>query len=31
MKTVLLVDDNHSVLLTLGVRLKAMGYIVHTA
>jgi two-component system chemotaxis response regulator CheY len=31
MKTVLLVDDNHTVLLTLGVRLKGMGYSVHTA
>lgn len=31
MKSVLLVDDNNTVLLTLGVRLKAMGYIVYTA
>jgi two-component system chemotaxis response regulator CheY len=31
MKSVLLVDDNNTVLLTLGVRLKSMGYIVYTA
>jgi two-component system, chemotaxis family, chemotaxis protein CheY len=31
MKSILLVDDNNSVLLTLGVRLKGMGYIVYTA
>lgn len=31
MKTVLLVDDDNTVLLTIGVRLKAMGYKVHTA
>jgi CheY-like chemotaxis protein len=31
MKSVLLVDDNNTVLLTLGVRLKGMGYIVYTA
>ncbi len=31
MKSVLLVDDNNTVLLSLGVRLKSMGYIVYTA
>jgi len=31
MKSVLLVDDNNTVLLTLGVRLKGMGYTVYTA
>jgi two-component system, chemotaxis family, chemotaxis protein CheY len=31
MKSVLLIDDNNTVLLTLGVRLKGMGYIVYTA
>ena len=31
MKTVLLVDDDNTVLLTLGVRLKSMGYMVCTA
>jgi DNA-binding response OmpR family regulator len=31
MKTVLIVDDDNTVLLTIGVRLKAMGYKVHTA
>jgi two-component system chemotaxis response regulator CheY len=31
MKSVLLVDDNNTFLLTLGVRLKGMGYIVYTA
>lgn len=31
MKTVLLVDDDNIFLLTIGVRLKSMGYIVHTA
>jgi two-component system chemotaxis response regulator CheY len=31
MKSILLVDDNNTVLLTLGVRLKGMGYIVYTA
>ena len=31
MKSVLLIDDNNTVLLTLGVRLKSMGYIVYTA
>jgi CheY-like chemotaxis protein len=31
MKTVLLVDDDNTVLLGIGVRLKSMGYIVHTA
>jgi len=31
MKSVLLVDDNNTVLLTLGVRLKSMGYTVYTA
>jgi CheY-like chemotaxis protein len=31
MKTVLLVDDDNTVLLGTGVRLKSMGYIVHTA
>jgi CheY-like chemotaxis protein len=31
MKSVLLIDDNNTVLLTLGVGLKSMGYIVYTA
>jgi CheY-like chemotaxis protein len=31
MKTVLLVDDDNVFLLTIGVRLKSMGYIVHAA
>jgi two-component system sensor histidine kinase/response regulator len=31
MKTVLLVDDDNAFLLTIGVRLKSMGYIVHAA
>ena len=31
MKTVLLVDDDNTVLLTLGMRLKSMGYTVFTA
>jgi CheY-like chemotaxis protein len=31
MKTVLLVDDDNTVLLGTGVRLKSMGYIVYTA
>jgi CheY-like chemotaxis protein len=31
MKTVLLVDDDNTVLLGTGVRLKGMGYIVYTA
>jgi len=31
MKTVLLVDDDATVLLTIGVGLKGMGYTVHTA
>ena len=31
MKTVLLVEDDTTVLLTLGVRLKSMGYVVCTA
>ena len=31
MKTVLLIDDDNTVLLTLGVRLKSMGYTVCTA
>lgn len=31
MKTVLLIDDDNTILLTIGVRLKAMGYTVHTA
>src|SRR5580700_11947050 len=31
MKSVLLVDDDNTVLLGTGVRLKAMGYIVFTA
>ena len=31
MKSVLLVDDNNTFLLTLGVRLKGMGYVVYTA
>jgi len=31
MKTILLVDDDNSVLLATGVRLKSMGYVVHTA
>jgi len=31
MKSVLLVDDNTSIFLTLGVRLKSMGYIVYAA
>jgi CheY-like chemotaxis protein len=31
MKSVLLVDDDNTVLLSTGVRLKAMGYIVYTA
>jgi CheY-like chemotaxis protein len=31
MKTVLLIDDDNVFLLTIGVRLKSMGYTVHTA
>jgi CheY-like chemotaxis protein len=31
MKSVLLVDDDNTVQLTIGVRLKAMGYTVYTA
>jgi CheY-like chemotaxis protein len=31
MKSVLLVDDDNTVLLATGVRLKAMGYVVYTA
>jgi len=31
MKTVMLVDDDNTVLLATGVRLKSMGYIVYTA
>ena len=31
MKTVLLVDDDNTILLGTGVRLKGMGYIVYTA
>src|SRR6202030_2163794 len=31
MKTVLLVDDDNVFLLTIGVRLKSMGYTVHAA
>ena len=31
MKSVLLVDDDNTVLLGTGVRLKAMGYVVYTA
>jgi len=31
MKTVLLVDDDNVFLLTIGVRLKSMGYVVHAA
>ena len=31
MKTVLLVDDDNTVLLSTGVRLKSMGYTVYTA
>jgi CheY-like chemotaxis protein len=31
MKTVLLVDDDNTILLGLGVRLKSMGYTVYTA
>jgi CheY-like chemotaxis protein len=31
MKSVLLVDDDNAVLLTIGVRLKGMGYTVYTA
>jgi CheY-like chemotaxis protein len=31
MKSVLLVDDDSNVLLTIGVRLKSMGYTVYTA
>jgi CheY-like chemotaxis protein len=31
MKAVLMVDDDRTVLLTIGVRLKAMGYTVYTA
>jgi CheY-like chemotaxis protein len=31
MKTVLLVDDDNTVLLGTGVRLKSMGYIIYTA
>jgi CheY-like chemotaxis protein len=31
MKTVLLVDDDNTILLGAGVRLKSMGYIVYTA
>ena len=31
MKSVLLVDDDNTVLLSTGVRLKAMGYVVYTA
>jgi CheY-like chemotaxis protein len=31
MKTVLLIDDDNVFLLSIGVRLKSMGYTVHTA
>jgi CheY-like chemotaxis protein len=31
MKSVLLVDDDHTVLLGIGVRMKSMGYTVYTA
>lgn len=31
MKSVLLIDDDNTILLSVGVRLKAMGYIVFTA
>jgi CheY-like chemotaxis protein len=31
MKTVLLVDDDNTILLSIGVRLKSMGYTVYTA
>jgi CheY-like chemotaxis protein len=31
MKTVLLIDDDNAFLLTIGVRLKSMGYTVHAA
>src|ERR1700720_1619601 len=31
MKTVLLIDDDNVFLLTIGVRLKSMGYTVHAA
>jgi CheY-like chemotaxis protein len=31
MKTVLLIDDDNVFLLTIGVRLKSMGYVVHAA
>jgi CheY-like chemotaxis protein len=31
MKTVLLVDDDNTILLGTGVRLKSMGYVVYTA
>ncbi len=31
MKSVLLVDDDHAVLLGIGVRMKSMGYTVYTA
>lgn len=31
MKSVLLVDDDNTVLLSVGVRLKAMGYTIYTA
>jgi len=31
MKAVLMVDDDRTILLTIGVRLKAMGYTVYTA
>jgi DNA-binding response OmpR family regulator len=31
MKTVLLVDDDNTILLSIGVRLKRMGYTVYTA
>jgi CheY-like chemotaxis protein len=31
MKTVLLIDDDNVFLLTIGVRLKGMGYTVHAA
>jgi CheY-like chemotaxis protein len=31
MKSVLIIDDDSTVVLSIGVRLKSMGYIVHTA
>jgi CheY-like chemotaxis protein len=31
MKTVLLVDDDNTILLGVGVRLKSMGYVIYTA